>query len=385
MTPRRAGVIPNTAWSEETRMSQATAISSPPPNAYPFSMAMTGAGNDSRPRIMSSNGFEGRNTCASPEPPAGTWVMSYPAQNASVPSPRRITHRVSSAARAERAARISPRIFRFSAFFFAGLDTVRVATVPSRSTTTLPPMECSFPVARFRGAIIMKISTPNRKEAAVPAANRKGDPDAPSGIPQRAEAEGRIEGCAEAVREEGQGRPLHLLPAAPGVGPALPEGQRIGPGRRRAVGRRAELRPDLPAARVGGDRHRRGRHAPQEPRRLDEARRHDPDRGRPGLPPEGPGERPRQRAVPPRPEGRPGEDCGRGHGHAARREAGLREAGVQAGGDLPGPRAGPDRGSPRSAGTLQGPRGVLGEHPDPRVLLLPHAGNGGLTPPPPKT
>src|SRR5512139_1328745 len=379
MIPRRAGVIPKTAWSEETRMSQAIAISRPPPKAKPYSMAITGDGNDSRARIMSSNGFEESSTWASPEPPAGIWVMSYPAQNASVPSPRSITHRVSSAATAARAARSSLRIFRFSAFFFAGLETVRVATVPSRSTITLPPMKGSFPVARIRGAIIMKISTPNRKEAAEPAAKRKGDSHAPSGIPQGDQAEGRRQDRAEAVRAEGQGRALHVLPAAPGVGPALPEGQRRGPGHRRTVGRRAELRPHLPPARVGGDRHRGGRHAPQEPRRLDEARRDDPHRGGPGLPPEGAGQRPRQRAVPPRPEGRTGEDRGRGHGLAARREAGLREAGVQAGGHLPRPRAGPDRGAPRPAGAVEGPRGVLGEHPDPRVLLLPHEGNGRLT------
>src|SRR3990172_2492468 len=140
MTPRRAGVIPKTAWSEETRMSQAIASSSPPPKAKPFSMAITGAGNDSTERIMSSKGLLESSTCASPDPPAGIAVMSYPAQNASSPSPRSTTHRVSSPERSEKAFRSSPRIFRFSAFFLAGWETVTVATGPSLSTVTFPPI-----------------------------------------------------------------------------------------------------------------------------------------------------------------------------------------------------------------------------------------------------
>src|SRR5512135_170034 len=156
MTPRRAGVIPKTAWSEAIRMSHATAISSPPPKAKPFSMAITGEGNASTARIMSSNGLLGRSTWASPLPPAGIWVMSYPAQNASLPSPRRMRQRVSRDASASSAERSSFRIFRFSAFFFAGLERVTVATPPSRSTITLPPISPPFPVVPGPAPIIMK-------------------------------------------------------------------------------------------------------------------------------------------------------------------------------------------------------------------------------------
>src|SRR4030066_13055 len=140
MTPRRAGVIPKTAWSEEVRISQAIASARPPPKGKPFSMARTGAGNDSTERIMSSKGLLESSTCASPDPPAGIAVMSYPAQNASSPSPRSTTHRVSSPARPAKAFRSSPRIFRFSAFFLAGWETVTVATGPSLSTVTFPPI-----------------------------------------------------------------------------------------------------------------------------------------------------------------------------------------------------------------------------------------------------
>ena len=145
MIPRRAGVIPKTAWSEAIRMSHATAISSPPPKAKPFSIAITGEGNDSIARIMSSNGLLERSTWASPLPPAGIWVMSYPAQNASRPSPRRMRQRVSSPESRSSAALNSFRIFRFSAFFFAGLERVTVATPASRSTITLPPNFAPFP------------------------------------------------------------------------------------------------------------------------------------------------------------------------------------------------------------------------------------------------
>src|SRR5512132_4193227 len=69
MIPRRAGVIPKTAWSEAIRISHATAISSPPPKANPFSIAITGEGNDSIARIMASNGLLERSTWASPLPP----------------------------------------------------------------------------------------------------------------------------------------------------------------------------------------------------------------------------------------------------------------------------------------------------------------------------
>src|SRR5512135_2828603 len=156
MTPRRAGVIPKTAWSEAIRMSHATAISSPPPKAKPFSMAITGEGNASTARIMSSNGLLGRSTWASPLPPAGIWVMSYPAQNASLPSPRRMRQRVFSPERRSSAALNSFRIFRFSAFFFAGLERVTVTTAPSRSTITLPPISPPFPVVPGPAHIIMK-------------------------------------------------------------------------------------------------------------------------------------------------------------------------------------------------------------------------------------
>src|SRR3990172_606704 len=145
MTPRRAGVIPKTAWSEETRMSQAIASSRPPPKAKPFSMAMTCAGNDSTERIMSSKGLLESSTCASPDPPAGIAVMSYPAQNASPPSPRRTTHRVSSPARSPKTFPSSPRMARFSAFFLAGWEMVTVATGPSLTTMTFPPIVPSRP------------------------------------------------------------------------------------------------------------------------------------------------------------------------------------------------------------------------------------------------
>src|SRR3989304_3056238 len=145
MTPRRAGAIPKTAWSEETRMSQAIASSRPPPKAKPFSMAMTGAGNDSTERIMSSKGLLESSTCASPDPPAGIAVMSYPAQNASSPSPRSTTHRVSSPASSPKTFRSSPRRARFSAFFLAGWEMVTVATGPSFPTMTFPPIIPSRP------------------------------------------------------------------------------------------------------------------------------------------------------------------------------------------------------------------------------------------------
>src|SRR3990172_7681599 len=157
MIPSRAGVIPKTAWSEAIRMSHATAISSPPPKAKPFSIAITGEGNDAIARIMSSNGLLERSTWASPLPPAGIRVMSYPAQNASFPSPRRIRHRVSCEDSRSSAARNSSRIFGFSAFFFAGFDRVTVATAPSRSTITLPPIPPPFPVVPGRAHIIMVI------------------------------------------------------------------------------------------------------------------------------------------------------------------------------------------------------------------------------------
>src|SRR5512140_3086648 len=379
MIPRRAGVIPKTAWSEAIRISHATAISSPPPKAKPFNIAITGEGNDSIARIMSSNGLLERRTWASPLPPAGIWVMSYPAQNASLPSPRRMRQRVSPSESRSSAARNSFRIFRFSAFFFAGLERVTVATPPSRSTITLPPISPPFPVVPGPAHIIMKTGSCLPCPIEVPHTRHTRRTRHEPGISKRREAEGWFDGHAQAVRAEGQGGPVHLLPAASGGGPDLPQGQRGGPLCDRAVGDRAQLRPDLPAPRLEGERHRGGRHAAQEPRRVDEARRNDPDRRRERFPPEGDGERPRQRAVPPRLEVGPREGGGRDDGVAAGREAGVREARLQARGDVSRARARPDRRAARPARSDEGPRRVLGEHPDPRVLLLPHPGDGGLT------
>src|SRR5512141_130395 len=379
MIPRRAGVIPKTAWSEATRMSHATAISSPPPKAKPFSIAITGEGNDSIARIMSSNGLAERSTWASPLPPAGIWVMSYPAQNASPPSPRRMRQRVSSPESWSSAAFNSFRISRFSAFFFAGLERVTVATDPSRSTITLPPISPPFPVVPGPAPIITKTGYWSPSCIEGPHTRRTRRTRHEPGISEGCEAEGWFDGHAQAVRAEGQGGPVHLLSASSRGGPDLPQGQRVGPRRNRAVGDRAQLRPDLPASRLEGERHRGGRHAAQEPRRVDEARRNDPDRRRERFPPEGDGERARQRAVPPRLEVGPREGGGRDDGVAAGGQAGVREAGLQARGDVPRARARPDRRAARPARPDEGPRGVLGEHPDPRVLLLPHPRDGGLT------
>src|SRR3989339_293208 len=349
MIPRRAGVIPKTAWSEAIRMSPATAISSPPPKANSFSIAITGEGNDSIARIMSSNGLLERSTWASPLPPAGIRVMSYPAQNASPPSPRRIRQRVSPEASVSSAALNSVRIFRFSAFFFAGLERVTVATAPSRSTITLPPISPPFPVVPGPAHIIMKTGFSSPCSTRDPHPRRTRRMRNEPGISEGSEAEGWFDGHDQAVRAEGQRGPVHLLPAASGGGPDLPQGQR------------------------GGS------HAAQEPRRVDEARRDDPDRRRERLPQEGDGERPRQRAVPPRLEVGPRKGGGRDDGVAAGREAGIREAGLQARGDVPRARARPDRRAARPARPDEGPRGVLGEYPDPRVLLVPHPRDGGLT------
>lgn len=144
MIPRRAGVIPKTAWSEATRMSHATAISSPPPKAKPFSIAITGEGNDSIARIMSSNGLLERSTWASPLP-GGDLGDVVPRAERLAPLPRRMRQRVSSSESRSSAALNSFRIFRFSAFFFAGLERVTVATPASRSTITLPPNFAPFP------------------------------------------------------------------------------------------------------------------------------------------------------------------------------------------------------------------------------------------------
>src|SRR3989339_1320817 len=379
MIPRRAGVIPKTAWSEAIRMSHATAISSPPPKANSFSIAITGEGNDSIARIMSSNGLLERSTWASPLPPAGIRVMSYPAQNASPPSPRRIRQRVSPEASVSSAALNSVRIFRFSAFFFAGLERVTVATAPSRSTITLPPISPPFPVVPGPAHIIMKTGFSSPCSTRDPHPRRTRRMRNEPGISEGSEAEGWFDGHDQAVRAEGQRGPVHLLPAASGGGPDLPQGQRGGSRRHRSMGGRAQLRPDLPAPRLEGERHRGGRNAAQEPRRVDEARRDDPDRRRERLPQEGDGERPRQRAVPPRLEVGPRKGGGRDDGVAAGREAGIREAGLQARGDVPRARARPDRRAARPARPDEGPRGVLGEYPDPRVLLVPHPRDGGLT------
>src|SRR3972149_2172753 len=358
MIPRRAGVIPKAAWSEATRMSQATASSRPPPKANPLSMPITGAGNDSTVRIMSSKGFEESSTCASPDPPAGIAVMSYPAQNASRPSPRRTTHRTSSAARLSNVFRSSPRIFRLSAFFFAGFESVTVATFPSLATMTFPPMVPPLPPSsghsyllygKKNGRAIRRRGTLTTAKRAIIISKRyfifaiilwKEDPRHGTGISERGEGQGREHGGAAPLREKGQGRAFRVLREAPRIRPVVPEGQRHRSLRRRALGDRAELRESLPHPRVEGKRCGCGRHAPQEPRRLDEARGHHPERDRPGVPEEG--------------------------------------AGGEAGGRASRARARPDRGPSRPARPDEGSGGVLGEHPDPRVLLLPRPRAGGL-------
>src|SRR3990172_497998 len=370
MTPRRAGVIPKTAWSEETRMSQAIASSSPPPKAKPFSMAITGAGNDSTERIMSSKGLLESSTCASPDPPAGIAVMSYPAQNASSPSPRSTTHRASSPARSVKAFRSSPRIFRFSAFFLAGWETVTVATGPSLSTMTFPPILPS----RSPGFPGHRIFIRKRRACCNSARVLKGLAQAGD----QGEGKGRKHHRAETLREEGQGRSLPLLPEAAGGGPPLPQGQRHRPSRGGALGRGAELRQGVSPSRVEGERGRGRRHPAQEHGGMDEARRDDPGRDRPGFPAAGAGGHPGARALPARPEMRPREDRRGDDGDAAGREEGLRKARLPAGSGVPRACARPDRRAPRSPHPDQGPRGVLGEHPDPRVLLLPLAADGGI-------
>src|SRR4030065_392722 len=101
-------------------------------------------------------------------------------------------------------------------------------------------------------------------------------------------------------------------------------------------------------------------------------------RDRPGFPAPGAGEHPGERALPARPEMRPGEDRRGDDGDAAGREEGLREARLPAGSGVPRARARPDRRAARDSPPSQGPSGGTAGHLYPRVLLLPLAADGGI-------
>src|SRR5687768_10449874 len=78
--------------------------------------------------------------------------MSAPAANASSPAPRNTTQRRSSSADTASSARVSAaHIAAVSAFNFPGLESVTVATTPSRATTTSAVMA-------WKVAIVMALS-----------------------------------------------------------------------------------------------------------------------------------------------------------------------------------------------------------------------------------
>ncbi len=112
-------------------MSQATASSSPPPSAYPFTAAMVAQGMSSSmavstwPSSLNSRALQGVIGAIS--------EMSAPATNAFSPAPVRMRARLDSAA-SRTACKSSRRVALFSAFSAFGRFTVRVAIGPSRDT-----------------------------------------------------------------------------------------------------------------------------------------------------------------------------------------------------------------------------------------------------------
>ena len=112
-------------------MSQATASSSPPPSAYPFTAAMVAQGMSSSmavstwPSSLNSRAVQGVIGAIS--------EMSAPATKALSPAPVRITARLESAA-SRTACKSSRRVALLSAFSAFGRFTVIVATGPSRDT-----------------------------------------------------------------------------------------------------------------------------------------------------------------------------------------------------------------------------------------------------------
>ena len=140
--PPHAGVIASETWlnairtsSAAMRMSHATAVSHPPPKAWPFRPAMTGIGSvairSSRQRMRSAI------SCAP------SWVRicassrrSPPEMKTSEPAPRTASARTSDAATSSTASSSSSMVRRLMALRTSGRSTVSTPASPTRSNRT---------------------------------------------------------------------------------------------------------------------------------------------------------------------------------------------------------------------------------------------------------
>src|SRR5687768_131059 len=92
--------------------------------------------------------------------------MSAPAANASFPAPRSTTQRKWSSADTASSARVSAaHIAAVSAFNFPGLESVTVATTPSRATTTLAVMAWELTIVMAVSAAASRRHDHERRDA----------------------------------------------------------------------------------------------------------------------------------------------------------------------------------------------------------------------------
>ena len=118
-------------------MSQARAISHPPPRAKPLTAAMTGCGSLSRAVV--SRWPSSANARPSIADFVDISLMSAPATKAFSPAPVRMTAPISSRSASESTtANSSARIALLIALNVDGLSSVTVATRPSTSSCTTP-------------------------------------------------------------------------------------------------------------------------------------------------------------------------------------------------------------------------------------------------------
>src|SRR5499426_4226055 len=135
--PRFLTGTPKRLDSPQIRMSQTSAISSPPPTHAPWIIATTGCRQRATASIVVCTTRPYSRAWATSARSVSNSAMSAPAANAFSPAPRRITQRSDSST--SRRAKISPSARHMplsSAFNRSGLLSVMVAIAPSRAQST---------------------------------------------------------------------------------------------------------------------------------------------------------------------------------------------------------------------------------------------------------